>query len=150
MTAAVPAAEARALPSATPRTVVPLAPPSPTVAAQPDRSAAPRATDPARIPVRDAAVDAVRGAAPAPHARADRPPSSPSPAAAPSGDLPRADAADGSAVVRNAAGRAIDPAVADRLRADPLVRQVTDTLDAPVQRIVPRRGRPAPTQDGEE
>jgi len=149
MTAAVPAAEARALPSATPRPVVPLAPPSPTVVAQP-RSAAPRAPDPARVAPRDVAVDAVRGAAPAPHARADRPPSAPSSAAAPSGDLPRADAAESSAVVRNAAGRAIDPAVADRLRADPLVRQVTDILDAPVQRVVPRRGRPAPTQDGEE
>jgi hypothetical protein len=62
----------------------------------------------------------------------------------------RAEPPEGSAVVRNAAGRAIDPAVADRLRADPLVRQVTDILDAPVQRVVPRRGRPAPAQDGEE
>jgi hypothetical protein len=62
----------------------------------------------------------------------------------------RTDAAAGSAVVRNATGRVIDPAVAERLRADPLVRQVTDILDAPVQRVVPRRVRPAPTQDGEE
>ncbi len=74
----------------------------------------------------------------------------PTPASATSGGPPRADAADGSAVVRNAAGRTIDPAVADRLRADPLVRHVTEILDAPVQRVVPRRGRPAPTRDGEE
>ena len=147
MTTAVPAAEARALPSATPRTVLPLASPSTTVVAQPAHIAAPRAPDPARVPPRDAAVDAVRGAAPAPHARADRPPSAPSPATTPSADALRTDAADGSAVVRNAAGRVIDPAVADRLRADPLVRLVTDILDAPVQRVVPRRVRPAPTQD---
>lgn len=89
----------------------------------------------------------MRGAAAAPHARADRPPSAPAPLAAPNSAPPRTDAADSAAVVRNAAGRAIDPAVADRLRADPLVRQVTDILDAPVQRVVPRRVRPAPTQD---
>lgn len=131
MTAAVPAAEARALPSATPRPVVPLASPSPTVAAQPARIAPPRAPD--------------APTAPRPHA--DRPHSAPAPLAAPNSDPPRTDAADSAAVVRNAAGRAIDPAVADRLRADPLVRQVTDILDAPVQRVVPRRVRPAPTQD---
>ncbi len=131
MTAAVPAAEARALPSATPRPVAPLASASPTVAAQPARIAPPRAPD--------------APTAPRPHA--DRPHSAPAPLAAPISAPPRTDAADSAAVVRNAAGRAIDPAVADRLRADPLVRQVTDILDAPVQRVVPRRVRPAPTQD---
>lgn len=60
---------------------------------------------------------------------------------------PRATDPEVRSVVRNAAGRAIDPAVAERLRADPLVRQVADILDAPVQRVVPRRVRPAPSQD---
>ncbi|MBM4109904.1 MAG: hypothetical protein FJ254_00920 [Phycisphaerae bacterium] len=72
------------------------------------------------------------------------------PAAADRSDSARSDAPDASAVVRNAAGRAIDPAVADRLRAEPIVRQVTDILDAPVQRVVPRKSRPAPVQDGED
>lgn len=137
MTAAVPAAEARALPSATPRPIAPLASSAPATA--PVRPAASRAPQPsAEAPVASASRPKDEGPAPAP------------PSAAARAIEPRAPSSEGPAVVRNAAGRAIDPAVAERLRADPLVRQVTDILDAPVQRVVPRRGRPAPTQDGEE
>ncbi|MBM4052443.1 MAG: hypothetical protein FJ270_06870 [Planctomycetes bacterium] len=130
----MPAAEARALPTATPRPVATRAAPAPDAVAQPARITAPRAPDAPRH------VDAV-------HPPADRMSPTPSPLAAERGDQSRAEASDGPAVVRNAAGRAIDPAVADRLRAEPLVRQVTDILDAPVQRVVPRRARPAPAQD---
>lgn len=137
MTAAVPAAEARALPSATPRPVVPLAPSAPAaVAVRPAVSRAPQPS--ADVPAAPASRPLGERPAPAPPVEAAR------------AVEPRVPATEGSAVVRNAAGRAIDPAVAERLRADPLVRQVTDILDAPVQRVVPRRGRPAPTQDGEE
>jgi hypothetical protein len=134
MTAAVPAAEARALPPSTPR---PVAVPASAVRPLPV------------TPGRDATP--VRAPAGEPTRVREQPtvPSMP-PAAVPTADA--RPTVDGPAVVRNAAGRAVDPAVADRLRADPLVKQVVDILDAPVQRVVPRRGRtPAapPSGDGE-
>jgi len=134
MTAAVPAAEARALPPSTPR---PVAVPAPAVRPLPVTPS--RDATPVRVPAGEPT-------------RVREQPSAPSipPAAEPTADA--RPTVDGPAVVRNAAGRAVDPAVADRLRADPLVKQVVDILDAPVQRVVPRRGRtPAapPSGDGE-
>ncbi|MEY4104437.1 MAG: hypothetical protein RLZZ217_876 [Planctomycetota bacterium] len=134
MTAAVPAAEARALPPSTPR---PVAVPAPAVRPLPVTPG--RDATPVRVPAGEPT-------------RVREQPSAPSipPAAEPTADA--RPTVDGPAVVRNAAGRAVDPAVADRLRADPLVKQVVDILDAPVQRVVPRRGRtPAapPSGDGE-
>jgi hypothetical protein len=136
MTAAVPAAEARALPPSTPRPVAVPAPAVRPLPVTPGRDATPT---PVRVPAGEST-------------RVREQPTAPSmpPAAEPAADV--RPTVDGPAVVRNAAGRVVDPAVADRLRADPLVKQVVDILDAPVQRVVPRRGRtPAapPSGDGE-